>query len=394
MKQRDSILFGLPFAAIAVMLLFAGFLYRQFVSFESSFKENAKANITEESRLVEYILIPLLENGKIGDAVAFCEKFGNTKIRLSLIDLDGRVLADSMTENNILSNHINRPEVVTAMGGTPGYAMRYSSSLDCWMMYRAVKLKTGRGDYVLRVATSTDGVSEIIDSSRLMMFLALLFGGWMILPFFLYIYNKIRKPLLALVKSSERIAAGELDTKIDIPEDGLIREIAIATYSMAEQLKDLLCRANRSKEETEAILNAMTEGVFLIESSGNVAHYNHAGAKLFDLDESAGFNIARCGIPELSGAVRQAFYTGDSFEKEISYSGNEIKSTLLAKGQMLSKSQLLLTITDLTNLRKLESFRSDFIADVSHEIKTPLTCIIGAAETLEDEKLELESKRR
>ena len=394
MKPRDSVLFGLPFAAVLVVLVVAGFFYRQFVNFERSFQQDAKNNIAEESRLVEYALIPLLDSGREDAAVEFCKKFGSAKTRLSLIDLGGRVLADSMAENNVLSNHLNRPEVQTAMSGTAGDAMRYSSSLDRWMMYRAVKLKTARGDYILRVAISTDGVSKSIGSTRLMMLLALLFGGLMMLPFFLYIYNKIRKPLLALVKSSEAIAAGELDTRITIPKDGVVREIAIAASRMAEQLKHLLNRANRAKEETEAILNAMTEAVFMIEENGRVSHYNPAGASLFKLNAAAEFNIARCGIPELPGLVRQAFSANASFEKELSHFREGVAVTLLVKGQVLAEGQLLLTVTDLTNLRKLESFRSDFIANVSHEIKTPLTCIIGAAEMLEDEALEPAAKQR
>lgn len=398
MKQRDTVLFGLPLVSVAFMAVFAGVLYHQFSKFEKSFEEDAKSNIAEESRMAEYVLRPLLNDGKVEEAAAFCKEFGKAKVRLSLIDLKGKVIADSVANTENMSNHLNRSEVQAALAGKTGDSMRYSSSLDRWMMYHAVKINTRRGDYILRMALSTDSVSRAIDNAKVMMFLALILGCWMILPLFLYIFNKIRKPLLSLLKSTERIASGELDTRIDIPADGMVKEIALATSTMAEQLKTQLERANRDKDEKQAILNAMSEAVLLIDETGDSILCNHAGMKLFNMEPSGRvFNIGRCGIPELLGLIRQSFDASEAFEKELPLLRNGITSTLLVKGIPLSAGydkQLLLTITDLTNLRQLESFRSDFIANVSHEIKTPLTCIIGAAETLEDDDLSAEHKHR
>ncbi|MDD3153973.1 MAG: ATP-binding protein [Victivallaceae bacterium] len=398
MKERDSILFSLPLFVLLSMAAAAVFLYGQFTRFEKSFAEDAKANIAEESRMAQYVLLPLLNAGKIDEAANFCREFGKAKIRLSLIDLKGKVLADSVADTGNLSNHLNRPEVRNALEGRPGEAMRYSTSLDCWMMYHAVRLTTAHGDYVLRIALSTDAVSRAIDQARIMMAVALLLGCWLVLPLFLYIYNKIRKPLLALLKSTERIASGDLTETIQIPEDGVVREIALAVSSMGEQLNWQINRATADKNEKETILNAMTEIVLLVGKDGEALLCNRAGKKLFGLKkEERTFHISRCGIPQLPGMVRRLFEGETEFEQEMTLLRNGLRLTLFVKAVPLSGEgahTVLLTMTDLTNLRKLESFRSDFIANVSHEIRTPLTCIVGAAETLEEDSLSPEQKHK
>lgn len=398
MRSRDSILFALPLASIAIMLVFAVFLYHQFAEFEQSFSDDARANLAEQSKLAVYVLGPLLNEGKIQEAVDFCHEFGNAKVRLSLIDLKGKVLADSLANTEKLSNHLSRPEVQNALDGKDGDALRYSSSLSRWMMYHAVKMQTANGDYILRIALSTDTVSRSIDKARAIMILALICGCWFVSPLFFYIYKSIRTPLRRLLKSMEQIAAGKLNTEIAIPEDGVIRDIALSASSMTAQLRAQLSRTTADKDEQEAILNTMTEAVLLIDEEDNAVRNNQAALTLFDLgDIHNPFQISQCGMPELQREVQQCFEQGGSFEKEMILSRSGEKKILFVKGLLLSddfSKKVLLTATDLTNLRQLESFRSDFIANVSHEIKTPLTGIVGAAEILEEGNISESQRQR
>lgn len=391
MKNRDAVLFALPLTAILVMGAFAIFLYCQISRFEDSYFDDVKSNIEQKAHLAADIVTPMLDSGKLYEAILFCNTYNKDALRLSLIDAKGRVAADSAEKTAFLSNHLDRTEVKSAFAGTPQSVIRYSESLNQWMIYHAVKLKTGKADYVLRAAVTTDRVSKAIDFTRLNMVLALLFGVLMVLPLFFYIFNKVRKPLVALQNSAEQIAGGNLDAHIDIPKDGVVRELALTISEMNEQLKTQLGKVTSERNQKHAILNTMSDAVLLFSTNDELVKYNQAAAELFGLpDANAKFNLARCGVVDLLPLAHAAFQSGESFEKEFEILRNGIMRTVFIKGNIIVEygvRELLLSITDLTNLRKLESFRSDFIANVSHEIKTPLTCITGAVEALQDEEV-------
>ncbi len=243
---------------------------------------------------------------------------------------------------------------------------------------------------------SPETIKQAVSQARIMMVLTLLFGFWLVLPLFFYVYKNIRKPLNSLLKSMEQVAAGNLETKIEVPQEGIVQDIALSAASMAEQLRFQLNRANADKDEKTAILNAMTEAVLLISGDGKAIRCNQTAEKLFGFS-GENFQISRCGIPELPEEVRKTFAGDGDFEKEMYLMRNGVKLTLFVKGLLLKddfSSCVLLTITDLTNLRTLESFRSDFIANVSHEIKTPLTGIASAAELLEEDALPGQQKKK
>ncbi|MBN2642689.1 MAG: hypothetical protein JXR78_13630 [Victivallales bacterium] len=388
MKHRDRVLFGFPAIIACLVAIFAGMLYWQLKRFEESYMQDAKSNIAQKARLVAKIVKPMLENSDMKQAQEFCSQFNDNYLRLSLINSAGVVKADSAENAEIMENHANRPEIKTAMSGTPGTSVRYSESINQWMIYHAVPLETSHGTFVLRASVSTDHATRLIDMAKTNMLLALILGGGMVMMLTVYIFNKIRTPLLDLQDAVADIAAGALDTNINIPPTGIVHELAAGVSDMAEQLKKQLSEAMNERNEKEAILNAMSEALLLVSPNGDALKVNHAASELFHLKDNDKFNLSRSGIADIMTLAKKSFENGQGFEKELALQRSGIKLTLFTKGRIIHRRDhcyLLLTITDLTNLRKLESFRSDFIANVSHEIKTPLTCIIGAAETIQEE---------
>ncbi|MEA4862385.1 MAG: ATP-binding protein [Victivallaceae bacterium] len=399
MKKRDAILFAMPVGAAVFLAVFAAFLYWQIARFEDSYTEETRTTIAQEANLVSAVIRPMLDSGNTAEAINFCSSFDRDSLRVSLIDASGRVVADSGALPGLLGNHLSREEVHQALAGTPASAVRYSESLGKWMMYYAVPVKTATGNYVLRAAVSTDRVSKLINFARLNMIFALLLGGDIVLVLAFYIAKRVRKPLAALLQSVDDIAEGKLDSRIEIPEGGLVRDLAVRVSEMTEQLKHRLAETQLERNEKDALLETMSEGVLLFAPDGALLRHNAAASQLFDFARGDRFDLSRCRIPELLTLAHRTLQSGEPFEKEFTLVRSGVTHSLFVKGRVLNSRgdrRLLLTVTELTNLHKLESFRSDFVANVSHEIKTPLTGIIGAAEALEedDESLPPEQRRK
>lgn len=387
MKKRDSFLFSLPVTAAVLIAAFAAFLYWQIANFEESYLFDAQKNIAREAQLAVAVITPMLQNNDFAQIRQFGDSVKEHTLRLTLIDDTGKVVADTKEDSGIFDNHKDRSEVKKALAGEAASTVRYSSSLNQKMIYHAMPLDCNGKRYVLRSAIPTAEVGRVIDMSRLNMFWALLFGAEIVLFLTFYIVKKVRKPLINLQQSVKEIADGDLDRKIDIPEDGIIRELTMDIARMTEQLKHQLSQVIFERNEREVLFNTMSEGVLLFKSDGFLIRANNAAAELLKFDKDKSFQLNRCHIPELVEEAQKTIKSEESFEKEFFFDRDGQTISLWIKGSILYKSgekRLLMTVTDLTNLRKLESFRADFIANVSHEIKTPLTCIAGAAEALEE----------
>ena len=387
MKKRDSLLFSLPLTAAVLIAAFAAFLYWQITNFEESYLYDAQNNIAQEAVLASAVIKPMLERDDHSALKQFCSSIKSHNLRLTVVDENGKVLADTKEDSGIFDNHKDRSEVKKALAGEAASAVRYSTSLNQKMIYHAMPLSCNGKRYVLRSAIPTAEVGRVIDMSRLNMFWALLFGAEIVLFLTFYIVKKVRKPLINLQQSVKEIADGDLDRKIDIPEDGIIRELTMDIAKMTEQLKHQLLQVIFERNEREVLFNTMSEGVMLFKNDGFLIRANNAAAELLKFDKDKSFQLNRCHIPELVEEAQKTLKSEEAFEKEFFFDHDGQNISLWIKGSILYRNgekRLLLTVTDLTNLRKLESFRADFIANVSHEIKTPLTCISGAAEALEE----------
>ncbi len=387
MKKRDSILFSLPVTAATLIAAFAYFLYWQINKFEESYLHDAQSNLAKEAELAGAVIIPALKSQDLPQILQFFQTLKGQNLRLTLIDAAGKVLADTEEDSEIFDNHKNRREVQSASQGTPATSIRYSTSLNQRMIYHAIPLDCNGERFVLRGAIPTVEVGRVIDIFRLNMFFALLFGAEIVLFMTIYIVRKVRKPMIDLQQSVKDIASGNLERAIHIPEGDIIHELAIDIAKMAEQLKHQLAQVTFERNEREALFNTMSEGVLLFADDGFLIRANNSAAKLLHFDKEKPFQLNRCHIPELIQESQRTLNNNEAFEKEFCFDWDGQSVSLWIRGLALGRDgekRLLLTITDLTSLRKLEACRADYIANVSHELKTPLTCIIGATEALEE----------
>jgi len=317
---------------------------------------------------------------------------GLTATRLTVILPSGVVIGDSDEDPSRMENHADRPEVAEALAGRVGQSDRLSHTVDERMMYVAVPIMrdaTVLG--VIRASVPVTAVDKVLSAIQIKIGLGglaiVLLTAW--LSYF--VARRISQPLEEMRAGAERFASGELGHKLRVPSTQEFGATAAAMNSMAAQLNDRINAVVRQRNELEAVLSSMVEGVLAVDTDERVININHAAAELIGVkpEEAVGRTLQEVARnAELQQFVADALVSPISIESDIVLHGASQK-ILQAHGAVLRDSNsnaigALVVLNDITRLRKLENIRRDFVANVSHELKTPITSIKGYVETLLD----------
>jgi two-component system phosphate regulon sensor histidine kinase PhoR len=354
--------------------------------------EQIRKDLEVRSRLLNPAVENYLSADKVTALDSFCNRMGKeTATRFTVIGLDGKVFADSEKDYESMENHSDRPEIKTAYAGLTGNSVRYSSTLKTNMMYVAIPVNAGgKLVAVLRSSKSIDSINGTLHGIYWDLFYSGLFIA--IVSGFLsfLIVKKISRPMEEIKNSAQEIAAGNLDVRLPIPDTEEIGQLAGVLNNMAEQLKQKLYDITSQRNELDAILASMQEGVIAIDMDANIISINRAASKLLSTTgEVTGRTlhevVRNTALQDFAEKVlsEQVFS-----EDELTFYNHE-EHFLQLHGNVLKDMQgkmigALIVLNDITHVRKLENLRKDFVANVSHEIKTPLTAIKGSVETLQN----------
>jgi two-component system phosphate regulon sensor histidine kinase PhoR len=308
----------------------------------------------------------------------------------------GEVIGDSRETPHLMDNHANRPEIARALTGETGSSIRYSNTLMQSMMYVARPIKkNGNILAVIRASIPTTFINRELKLIRLKIALGGLLIAILAAGISLLISRRITRPIVAMKKSAGHFADGDFSHRLAAPDSEEMAGLAEALNQMASQLDNRIKTIINQRNELETVLSSMREGVVAIDNKERIISMNQAAAVLFECDpvKSQDKNIQEVvrNLP-LQQFIRKAISGREPEEDDIVLYQNGERILNLKSSPLLdaNKEQIgtLVVYNDVTQLRRLENMRRDFVANVSHEIKTPLTAIKGFVETLYRGKVE------
>lgn len=340
-----------------------------------------RTELTRELRLAEMV-VAAAPAGFAPDSLAgaLADRVGH---RVTLIAADGDVVGDSEVPAAALDeveNHRQRPEILASDEGVIGFAERSSGTVGVPFLYAALRTDGAGGvQYVRVAATMAEIGSTLARASRAV---ALAGGVAMALALIVaYLVSRaLARPLVLLSDRAQRLAAGDLSTRA--PRSTRVQELdelALAFNRLADELQARLDELGQERDEIQELLDCMAEGVIALTPDGTLLRTNRAADELLGISEPP----LHAPVREVVGHPRLA----DLLEASLARPAATGEITLGDRNLIVSTRQLdqgggVTTLLDVTEIRRLEQVRQDFVANASHELKTPLTSMRGFAETL------------
>ncbi len=378
-KASLSLLLLLALVLLAADLLAARLLH-------SDYLEKGFERLDSLMRLAER-RPPPLDNAD--ELRAWAAWMGQSGARVTVIAADGRVLADSQHDPATMENHAGRPEVQQALAQGEGRAVRHSDTIERDLLYLARRYQPAseQPPAVLRLALPLAEIEaaraefrwRLLTASLVILLLA---GGVSLL-----ISRRLVQRIDELKRFAGRVTEGVFRPLVAEREGDELAELARSLNQTAARLNESIRTLTEERNRSAAVLGSMVEGVAVIGADERVAFCNHAFCR------SVGADAAGCtGRPlleivrqsDLIALIRRALAARETLGGEVTLGGARPRTfgATVAPVESAGTSGVVLVLHDISELRRLERVRQDFVANVSHEFKTPLTAIQGFAETL------------
>jgi two-component system phosphate regulon sensor histidine kinase PhoR len=305
-------------------------------------------------------------------------------VRMTVIDRQGRVLADSDQDPLRMEDHMTRPEIISAFTQRrTATAERFSATVQKNMLYVAVPVVAGpEVQSVVRVSMYEKNIDQVLRQWRIQLTLIALGLMLAALVAALLFTRGVARPMAELRLATTRVAAGNFAVRVAPAGHAELRDLAISFNRMTDELRDSVASLACKKDELLGILGSIREGLLVLDAADRVVLASRSLCTLTGQMAPEGryyWEIIReAGFAELVQKMRAG---ATSVSGEIALGGRVLYCSMT---RMPSRDETIVVLHDITELKSLEARKKEFIANVSHELRTPLTAIKGFTETLEE----------
>jgi len=362
-------------------------------SIKHFYLEQATSDLEARARLCQEEILNHIRPLDAGKIDQISKRMGrDAATRITVILPSGKVVGDSDESPSTMDNHADRSEFIEAMSGHRGTSIRHSRTLGEDLMYVAVPVR--EGPHLRAVIRTAIPISSIDDTLRNIQ-TKILLGGLVIAVFAallsLWVSRRITRPIQQIRRWAESIAGGAFQHKPSVTASDEIEALAVTLSRMAEDLRERIETVIRQRNEIEAVFTSMTEGVMALDMDERIISMNQAAGRMLGVEPS---RMQGKSIQEVVRSTMLHQFVNDII---TSHKPNERDIPMTTDGKLIVNCHgtllqdaggiqigALVVLNDVTRLRRLENIRREFVANVSHEIKTPITAIKGFVETLKD----------
>lgn len=369
---------------------------RQFYFDQTAQDLEVRATLTANQILPFFVSDQLLVEDSVRLQSIISELGLKTDTRLTIISDEGKIIADSHEPSQNWQTQLTNPEFIAARNGLVGVDTRYNKQISGDVMHAAIPLGQG-GDFrvVVRSSIPIGFIEDALWEIRIKIGVGALLIGLISAAISFWASRRVSLPIQELRDGAARFAAGDLSSRMAVTDSEEIGGLAEAMNEMAVQLDDRIRTITNQRNEQDVILASMMEGVIAVDTDERLIIVNRAASELLAIDpeEVRGKTIQEVvRNTDLLRLITRTLSIGTPIEGEITLTERG-EQVLQAHGTLLRDYEghslgALVVFYDVTKLRKLENLRREFVANVSHELKTPITSIKGFVETLQDGAME------
>ncbi|MCX5902229.1 MAG: ATP-binding protein [Proteobacteria bacterium] len=370
---------------LIIILLSVLILFFSFRTIREYYIESLTGDLTHLCFTLETRITSLVAEKRFPELDAFVKDLGkHIKTRITVIDPSGVVVADSEKNPRDMEKHNLRAEIIHALQGEVGQAVRFSSTVQQEMLYVALPIKQkGLTLGVLRVSLFMKDITALLEKLQLNILYSVLAISILALFIALFYSYNLTSPIRELIAASRRVAAGDFSARVFMKRADELKELGDSFNAMTETLSSFFAEISSQKEELNNIISSIQEGLLVLDRKGAIVLSNASIRKALQssaVDGKFYWEVIR--EPQFSALIDRVARDKTGCVDELIIQGNAF---LCSATPLSSQEKTVVMCHDVTELKRVEKIKKDFVVNVSHELRTPLTAIKGFVETIEDD---------